>query len=201
MKHLREGPPSAGEFILSVMYTSTHYPRRIVVSSKETIADLKQFCALWLHRYVDELDVFIRRDFPYLLHEEHRTLFIHHREASCQHLPLRFIFHETDEKENRRILDLTTLPSAWITHVDRWLHDDPLFHEIRLDGRRQETNEILYVLGEIVRTLPCIRWIRIQGGADSSVIEQDAVAYVRYHLACDVYRTHEVLLLRDNDRI
>lgn len=203
MKHIQDGPPSMGEFILSVVYSSTHYPHRLIVSLKETIADLKQFCASWLHSYVDEMDVFIRRDFPYplsdemclgQLHDEHRTLFIHTRDPSCKRIPLRFILEETDEKGEQRILDLTTLPPAWIIHVDRWLHEDPHFHEIHLDGEQEDTNDILYTLGEIVRTLPQIRCIRIHGG-NAIRVHAEALAYLRYHLAADQYRTEEVHII------
>lgn len=195
-------PPSHGLFLLSVMYSTTRYPRRLLVSPDETIADLKAFCAPWLHAYMDELDVFIRRDFPYplsddmvlgMLHEEHRTLFLHLHDPSCRSIPLRFLHEEKGEK---RILDLTTLPVVWNKHVERWLHEDPLFHEIMVDGTREETDEILYTLGEIVRYLPMIQRIQVKG--HPLRVSADAVAYVRYHLAMDQYRSDQVNLTIDD---
>lgn len=186
--------PIAGEFILSIVYSPTEYPRRIIVSVEETIHDVKTFCSPWIQSYSDEIDVLIRRDYPYplreemplgQLQEEHRTLFISSRDPNCVSLPLRYIRMEIE----RRILDLTSLRPEWMIHVERWLHDDPHFHEIHLDGTRVDTNDLLYLLGEIVRTLPVIQRIRIEG---SSQTHPEAVAYLRYHLAADQYRTTPV---------
>lgn len=198
-------PLSQGLFLLSVMYSTTQYPRRLLVSPDETIGDLKAFCAPWLHAFVDEIDVCIRRDFPYplsdemtlgILQEEHRILFFHLRDPSCRSIPLRFLCEETDEKGEKRVLDLTTLPAVWNEHVERWLHEDPLFHAIVVDGTREETDELLYTLGETIRSLPMIQRIHIKGGPLR--VSTDAVAYVRYHLAMDQYRSGSVELIMDS---
>lgn len=200
MKDATESP-SQGRFILSVCYSTTHYPRRILVSPQETIADLKAFCAPLLRTYVDELDVFVRRDFPYPLNEdmalgllldEHRTLFFHHRDPSCRSIPLRFLREEEDEKGVQRTLDLTTLPREWNRYVERWLHEDQCVHTILLDGSREETEEVLYTLGEIIRTLPVLLKVEIKG--NPLRVSADAIAYVRYHLAIDQYRKDFVVV-------
>jgi hypothetical protein len=203
-------PPSHGRFILSVSYSITQYPRRILVSPEETVGDLKAQVAPWVNAFVDEMDVFLRRDFPYPLNdemclgqlqEEHRFLFIHVRDPTCRTIPMRFISEEMDEEDekddgSRRILDLTALPTAWYGHVERWLHDDPLFHGIRLDGRRRETSDLLYMLGDMIRLLPCIRFIHVV--ADDGEFGE-ALAYIRYHIAMDQYRLYQVELLLDSE--
>jgi len=203
MKDATESP-SQGDFILSVCYSTTQYPRRLWVSPKETIADLKVFCAPWVNAFVDEIDVFLRRDFPYplsddmilgILHDEHRTLFLHVRDPTCRSIPLRFLREELDEKGEKRILDLTTLPVEWNRHVERWLRQDSMFHTIIVDGTRQETDEVLYTLGEIVRTLPIIRRIWIKGRPLQ--VSSASVSYIRYHLTMDQYRTYSVDVVVD----
>lgn len=204
-------PPSQGQFILSVSYSIAHYPRRVLVSPEETIGDVKSMAAPWVNAFVDEMDIFVRRDFPYplsddmclgMLQEDHRLLFIHVRDPTCRTIPMRFISEEEtdDEKEDSvlyRVLDLTTLPTAWYGHVERWLHDDPLFHIIRLDGHRRETADLLYTLGEIVRTLPFIRIIHVVGEGDNDETITNGVAYIQYHLAMDQYRNYRVEILVD----
>lgn len=201
-------PPSQGRFILSVCYSTTQYPRRLLVSPHETIADLKTFCAPWVNAFVDEIDVFLRRDFPYplseemvlgILHDEHRTLFLHVRDPTCRTIPLRFVRQEADEKGEERILDLTTLPPSWNQYVERWLRDDSMFHVIMIDGTRAESEEVLYTLGEIIRTLPILRRIWIKGSYLR--VSYDAIAYMRYHLAMDQYRTYSVEVIVEESGI
>lgn len=191
----KQDSPSPGEFILSMVYSNTEYPRRILVASRETIGQLKTFCAPWLDAYSDEVDVLIRRDFPYPLNdamtlgqlqEEHRILFIHPRDPTGVGVPMRYVRWEGDQ----RILDLTSLRPEWFIHVERWLHDDPHFHEIHLHSEHEDTSDLLYLLGEMVRTLPDIRRIRMIG--DESAVQKEAIAYLRYHLALDQYRDQPV---------
>lgn len=197
MKDATESP-SQGQFLLSVVYSTIHYPRRILVSPQETIADLKAYCAPWVNACTDEIDVFLRRDFPYplsevmelgILHDEHRTLFLHVRDTF---IPSRFLHQEAEE----RVLDLTTLPREWNKRVGRWLRENSIVHAIHLDGTREETEEVLYEIGEVIRLLPVIRRIWIKG--QPLLISSDSVAYVRYHLAMDQYRAYSVEIIVDS---
>ena len=92
------------EWILSISeLDGVSYPWRLVVTSGNTLAEVKAFYLSWSMNewYEDEVDLILRRDIPYPLkdnmkvgelREEHRLLFLRNRnEPPTDVLPLRYL--------------------------------------------------------------------------------------------------------------
>lgn len=190
---------SSHEFILSVCeLDSASYPRRIVVSSEDSIGSLISFFASKEGGFEDEMDLILRRDIPYplcpsmklgTLLVEHRMLFVVRRPGPpSSALPLRYLRTEMDEKGAEcNGFDFSFIRECDTPSVDRWLSLLPSVQWIRVDTTLPWTLEVLLSIGEQIRTFSSLRHIEWRGDHPC----QEGFAYIRYHLAMDQYRKQE----------
>ncbi len=189
--------PSDNEFVLSVCeLDSVSYPRRIVVSSEDSIGSLISFLVSEEGGFEDEMDLILRRDIPYSLGSsmklgtllvEHRMLFVvRHPGPPSSTVPLRYLRTEIDEKgAESNGFDFSFIRECDIPLVDQWLYLLPSVQWIRLDTNLPWTLDVLLSIGEQIRTfssLLCIEW---RGEHPC----EEGFAYIRYHHAMDQYRT------------
>lgn len=184
-------PMDPQEWILSISeLDGVSYPWRLVVTSGDTIAEVKAYYMSWTINewYEDEVDLILRRDIPYPLkenmkvgelREEHRLLFLIHRPPPSNALPLRYLRKREDGSNG---LDFSRLREQDLPLVNQWLSFFPSW--IRIDTDLPWTLDVLYALGEQIRSFPVIPRIEWRGKQSC----QDGFTYVRYHAAMDQYR-------------
>jgi len=162
------------EFRLTLRMTQTEYPKALVVSSQETMGELKRFMGEYLERYPDEMTLQVSLAYPYPLSEEmklgrllveHRDLLLREHEGGegdnvtdtdttwwAQSVPMRYLLKTG---EDGCILYLRYLPSSGISRIRSWLYQ--IQHvsvtEIWLLGTHPHVQKMLYTIAEDILCL------------------------------------------------